>query len=263
MRIPLALALAAGLAACSRPQPSPEYEKARQLHAALVARSPLDPYAQPQMAQVLELLAQVAPDSLDAEAAKALREKVEGELKAQAEERTRRARLVEGAGRPAAPTPEPAAAPLEAAAAPLAEAAAPEARPPSSLTAGTSLAEFQKTKGECFEAKAPARIAGEGGKSIEGQAWGLKESEACKKAHPDEVGRMVLFADGKLLDVRQASEAKEKGVTRRIEGELRPDGTIGLPRGVELPPGAKVQWDQPPPAKPPTGAALPAPAPQR
>lgn len=261
MRISLALALAAGLAACSRPQPSPEYEKARQLHAALVARSPLDPYAQPQMAQVVELLSQVPPDSLDAEAARALREKVEGELKAQAEERTRRARLVEGAGRAAALAPEPAAPSAEAA--PAAEAAAPVERPPSSLAPGTSLTEFQKSQGECFEAKAPARIAGEGGKSIEGQAWGLKESEACKKAHPGTVGRMVLFADGKLLEVREAAEAKVESVTRRVKGELLPDGTIALPKGVELPPGAKVQWDQPPPAKPGPGAASPPPAPQR
>ncbi len=255
MRTPLALTLALALAACQRPQPSADYEQGRALHAALVARSPLDPYAQPQMAEVVELLARVPADSLDAEAARTLREKVDSELKAQAEERTRRARLVAGAGGSAAlPAMAQSAAPADAPPAP-AEQPAPEAeRPASQLSAGTTLAEFQKSQGECFEAKAPARIQGEG-TSVAGQAWGLKETEACKKAHPDEVGRVVLFADGKLLDVRDSAETRvEKGTSKRIEGEVRPDGTYALPKGVELPPGDKVKWDQPP-AKPAPGTA--------
>lgn len=112
MRLPLALALAAALGACSG-GPSPDYEKARQLHGALVARSPLDPYAQPEMAQVLELLSRVPSGSRDAEAAQALREKVEKELRAQAEERSRRAKMLEGTS-PApgsAPAPQPRQAP--------------------------------------------------------------------------------------------------------------------------------------------------------
>jgi len=268
MRIPLALALAlaAALGACQRPQPSPDYERARALHAALVARSPLDPYAQPEMAEVVELLARVPAGSLDAEAAGALRDKVESELRSQAEERTRRARLVEAAGSPVAqPTAAPdgaapSAASSEAPATPAGEPAAPTARPASKLAEGTKLADFQKSQGECFEAKAPARIARADGKAVAGQAWGLKESEACTKAHPDEVGRLVLFADGALLEVREASAAKVEKLTRRVQGELRPDGTIALPQGTEVPPGAKVQWEQAPPAKPQPG---PQPAPAR
>ncbi|MBI5070713.1 MAG: hypothetical protein HZB56_21025 [Deltaproteobacteria bacterium] len=277
MRIPLALALATGLAACQRPQPSPDYEKARQLHAGLVARSPLDPYAQPEMAQVMELLSRVPADSLDAEAARALREKVDAELRAQAEDRTRRARLVEGAGAPVAWAGGAGAAaggestsPSEAPAAPTggdAARAAPQ-RPASTLAEGTALEEFQKAKGDCFEAKAPARIERSDGKAVVGQAWGLKDTEACKKAHPAEVGRLVLFAEGKLLEVREAADAKEQKLERKVQGELRPDGTIALPKGEVLPPGAKLKWEGPTPPKAPAPApapaqGAPAPAPAR
>lgn len=252
MRIALALALAAAAAACQRPQPSPEYQEARAQHAALLARAPLDAYARPEMAEVLALLDRVPPGSADAEPAAALRRRILEEQRAAAEEQARRARLVEQAG---APTPDPGggAAP-EGAGPPPAEAGAATgpARAPSALAAGTTLEDFQRAHGDCFEPRAAARLGQRQGPPLEGVAWGLRDDEACRRANPAEVGRLVLFAGGTLREVREAADAKAVPTTRAVAGTLRPDGTVVLPPGTALPPGATVKWAAPPaPAAPP------------
>jgi hypothetical protein len=136
--------------------------------------------------------------------------------------------------------------------------------------------DFQKAQGDCFEAKGPARIGQREGKPpLQGEAWGLKDAEACRKAHPAEVDRMVLFAGGKLVEVREAREAKATPVTEAVKGVVGKDGAPALAPGLKLPPGAKVTWSppaaQPPaaapgakaaPAQPLPGQPAPSPAPQ-
>lgn len=258
MRTALGLALA--LCACQKPQPSPEYRRARDRHYEIIASYPLEAYARPEMDEVLALLDRVPTDSLDAEVATSLREQIVAERRAIAEEQARRAKLVESAGPSVAWAPAGGGAggggmgagsgstaeggepPPEGA---VAAPAAPS-RPPSKLAPGTPLADFQKAQGECFEAKAPARIGQREGKPLEGEAWGLKDDAACRKAHPDEVGRLALFADGKLVEVREASEAKAAQVTQVVKGVVGKDGTLALPPGTKLPPGASVTWSKPP-----------------
>ncbi len=249
MRIALALALAA--AACQRPQPSPEYQEARELHAALVARAPLDASTRPEMDQVLALLERVPPGSADAEPAAALRRRILDERRAAAEEQARRARLVDQAG---APTPDVGggAVPGGTAAPPAGAGPATAAPPPSALAAGTTLEEFQRAHGDCFEPKAAARIGQRQGAPLDGVAWGLRDDEACRRGNPAEVGRLVLFAGGTLREVREAADAKPVPTTRAVAGTVKPDGTVALPPGTVLPPGATVKWAAPPaPAAPP------------
>lgn len=262
MRTTLALVAAAGLCACQKPQPSPEYQEARQRYAALLAGAPLDAAVRPEMDEVLSLLERVPPRSLDAEAAAALRARILDERRNLADEQARRARMVESAGTPTAwvqGAGGPGGAPGVATLPEEAPAAAPP-RPPSQLAAGTPLADFQKAQGECFEAKAPATIAQREGKALQGEAWGLRESEDCKKSHPDEVGRLVLFADGKLLEVREAKEAKATAVTQNVKGIVGKDGAPALPPGTKLPPGSTLRWSPPPaPQQPPRAPGSPVP----
>jgi len=68
MRPVLLVALAAALAACSRPEPSPEYQEAVARYREVVARHPAEPWLQPELDRVLELLDRVPRRSLDAEA---------------------------------------------------------------------------------------------------------------------------------------------------------------------------------------------------
>lgn len=275
MRTALALALA--LCACQKPQPSPEYRQARDRHYEIIASYPLEAYARPEMDEVLALLDRVPKDSLDAEAATSLRETIVGERRAIAEERARRAKLVETAGPAATWAPGggggggggeggeggTAAEGGEPPPGGAGEAPAGAARPPSQLAPGTPLADFQKAQGACFEAKALARIGQREGKPLEGEAWGLKDDAGCRKAHPAEVGRLALFADGKLIEVREASEAKAAQATQVVKGVAGKDGTtLALPPGTRLPPGAKVTWSPPPASAqaPKPGQEKPAPA---
>jgi hypothetical protein len=252
-----ALALAAVLAlaaACSKPQPSPDYEEARRRYAELLKASPLDAHEKPEMAGVLELLERVPRESLDAEAAAELRKRILDERRALADQAARRAKLLEAAGAPVAGLPagwtgssaEPApAAPAEA-------AASTEARPASELATGTTLDDFKKARGGCFEQKAPARLVRGKEKPVEGVAWGLRDDPACRKQNPAEVGRLVVFSEGKLVEVAEAASAKAQAQQQRVEGTRGADGTISLPPGVKLPPGATVKWDaQAAPAAPP------------
>jgi len=253
MRIALLLALAAAAAACSRPQPSPDYQEARRRHAALLQQSPLDAYEQPDMAAVLELLERVPRESLDAEAAADLRQRILGERQALADQAARRARMLAGAAAPTADIPTAGGAGSASAAPATAEAvpATADARPPSELAGGTSLADFQKSRGPCFEARAPARLVRDG-KTVEGEAWALRDDPACRKQNPAEVGRLVVFSGGKLVEVAEAAAAKAQPMQKAIEGTRRPDGTVALPEGTQLPPGATVKWDPPTaPAAPP------------
>jgi hypothetical protein len=275
MRTALALSLAASLCACHRPQPSPEYRQARDRHFEILASYPLDAYARPEMDEVLSLLERVPPDSLDAEAAASLRDKIVGERRAIAEERVRREKLIESAGKPSTWVAGPAGGAGggpggggSGDAPPAGDAAVGQggqgpARPPSQLAAGTPLAAFQKEQGGCFEAKAPARIGQREGKPLEGEAWGLKDDESCRKAHPAEVGRLALFADGKLVEVREAGEAKATPVTQAVKGVVGKDGTPVLPPGTKLPPGATLKWSPPPagqqPQQPPPAQQKPPP----
>jgi hypothetical protein len=274
MRTALALALAAGACACHRPQPSPEYQQARDKHFALIASYPLDAAGRPEMDEVLGLLERVPKSSLDAEAAAALRDQILGERKAVAEERARRAKLVEAAGTPTAwagtsgstgGSGAPAQAAGGGAAAPAGIAAgeggAAAAAAAPQLEAGMPLADFQKVRGDCAERRAPARILQPDGKSAVGEAWAIRDTEECKKAHPGEAGKLMVFVEGKLAAAPEAGQARATQATQKIEGVAGKDGAPALPPGLKLPPGATVKWNEQPAAAGKPGAPPPAPTP--
>lgn len=254
MRPVLLVALAAALWACTRPEPSPEYQEAVARYREVMARHPDEPWLQPELDRVLELLDRVPHRSLDAEAAGALRQRIVAERAIARQEEQRRTRLVEAAGRPTPAVPER-ADPAEAAATPT---AAPATSPlPGLPPPGTPLADFQRTHGDCFEARAAARIGQPAGGAVDGEAWALKDLAACRTAHPAAAGQLLLFAGGKLLAVRPASAAREEVRTEVVQGARQPDGSMAVvgPDGAvrSLPPGATVQWREGAPAE--AGAA--------
>ena len=234
-------ALAAGalalLAACSHPQPSPDYERARQLWTALVQSRGDAAAEDPRADEVLSLLDRVPKDSADAAAAAELRGRIEGERKAHEEELARRQKLVAGAGAiPAAPLPESRA--------PAAEPQPVQAPP---LVPGMKLEAFRDAYGECFEPKGPVQIStADGGGSRGGERWALKDDAACREKHGQLSGQAVLFTDGALVGVAPAASAKKVEVVRRIEVAPLPDGGLGerVDGGVvPLPPGARLVLD--------------------
>lgn len=236
---PLLLAVAAfsTLLACSRPQPSPDYDRARHLWTTLVQTRGDAAAEDPGADEVLALLDRVPRDSADAAAAAELRGRIEGERKAHVEELARRQRLVAGAG--AAP-----GAPAAESGAPAAEPLPP---PPAALRVGMKLEAFREAYGDCFESKGPVKLApADGGDARAGEMWVMKEDERCSEKHSQLKGEAVLFAEGALVGIAPAASAKRVQVVRQVELAPLPDGGLGerVDGGVvPLPPGAEVVLD--------------------
>jgi hypothetical protein len=244
---PVLLAL---LAACSRPAPSPDYLAAREKHAAVLAAHPDDAPIQSEIDEVLALLERVPEGSLDAPAARELRERILAERKAWQERALERATLVDRAGEtPAWPSATSIGRP----------ATAPPIRP------GMSLEELRALHGDCLERQAGEfRVAGADGKDRPVEAWGVSAAAECRERYAAHVESRVLVADGAVVAVRPAPEATpvpaETVVERRVEREVElvpvQGGGWGVRRAdgsVEpLPAGAQVRTAD--------GAPLPAPA---
>jgi hypothetical protein len=235
----LALGALAILLACSRPQPSPDYDRARQLWTSLVQSRGDAAAEDPRADEVLVLLDRVPKDSSDAAAAAELRGRIEGERKAHVEELARRQKLVAGAGSipsvPAAPG------------GPAAEDVRPSRPAAPALVPGMKLEAFREGYGDCFESKGPVQLSSpDGGASRPAEMWVMKGDAACRDKHPQLAGQAALFAAGALVGMAPVASAKTVQVRRQVELAPLPDGGLGerVDGGVvPLPPGAEIIMD--------------------
>jgi hypothetical protein len=238
------IALALAVLACSKPQPSPEYEQARTIWNGLVKARTTDAATDPQADEVLALLARVPKRSLDYEAATALTEYIQGERKTAAEAQARRAAILEKAGQePAMPSTSGGGGGSGDAVA--AATGGGPASWPASLAPGMKLEEFQASYGPCFHEQGPAELsARDGGSSRSARVWSMNDTADCREKHGDLVGKIVLFADGQLASVNAASDLKKVDVKREVQLGSLPDGGVGMRVDggvVPLPPGATLQ----------------------
>jgi hypothetical protein len=238
----LAMFAFAALLACSRPQPSPDYERARQLWTSLVQARGEAAAEDPRADEVLALLDRVPKESLDAPAAAELRGRIEAERKSHVEELARRQRLVAGAGE----APDMPAGSGAAAAEGPAEPGPPPARVPA-LVVGMKLDEFRASFGDCFDSKESVQLTSpDGGRPRAGQMWVMKDEEGCRGKYPQLAGQVVLFADGVLAGVSPAAAVKRVETVRPVELGTLPDGGLGerVDGGVvPLPEGARLLLD--------------------
>ncbi|MGI5862114.1 MAG: hypothetical protein ACOX6T_08645 [Myxococcales bacterium] len=212
--------------ACNRAgPPSAEYAEAREKWSALV-RDQLDEAAlAPEADEVLALLGQVDPKSIDAPYASELRaeiEKARAEAKAQAEARAKALEAAEAALRPVvADTPdfEEPSSPEPADEPPAQAAAAPDAgqtdkgQPVEDMPAS----DFRTKFARCFEFKNDSLVNGLAG----GQVWGLKDLSICRDLHPTFVSNSVLLYEDKVAAIRPNEElAPKKYVV--MDGKLLP-----------------------------------------
>jgi hypothetical protein len=233
----LALGALALLLACSRPpQPSPDYEQARQLWTSLVQARGDAAAEDPGADEVLALLDRVPSGSADAQAAAELRGRIEGERKAHLEELARRQQLVAGAGATSGGMPEPGA-----------PAAEPKPAPASALVVGMKLESFREIYGDCFASRGAVQITSpDGGAPRNGEMWVMKDVPACREKHPALVGEAVLSFEGAVAGMAPVASAKRTQVVREIELAPLPDGGLGerVDGGVvPLPPGAEIILD--------------------
>ncbi len=241
------LGLALLLVACSRPRPSPEYDRARTLWGEIVRARPAAPADDPRSDEVLRLLDAVPRDSADAADASALRDRIARERAEGAAERARREELARRAG-PAEALPAPSAAPGNGG--PTRAGGAPQqpALPP--LATGMKLDDFRAAYGSCFAPGGAVQITSTERSPRAGEMWVMKDDPRCREAHPSLVGQTVLFADGTIAGVSPVSAMKRIEVRREVQLAPLPDGSTGMVVDgavVPLPPGTTVA--------PPAGAA--------
>ncbi len=181
---------------CSRHRdPSPEFSRASEAFNKLYAQRLDDAFLDPRMRELEALLQRVPADSLDAQAAADLLNRIrEGRARMQkalddAEAAAAAARtpstvsnaprevLAETAPRPVAVTPP--------------DAGSPEAVQP---TAGMPLAEFNRRFADCFQIAGPVDVQGAGARD----SYELVDVSRCRTAHPRFVDAIVV-ADGQAL----------------------------------------------------------------
>jgi hypothetical protein len=184
----LAVVLLLVLTGCARKEPSPEYTRASERFNKLYAKELDDAYVDPAIHEVEALLEKVPADSLDAQAAGQLLNRI----------RTNRSHIEQAAkdrekamaNANAAPTfsgpsviPPPTPSGTSHAAAPP-----PDAGPPSAPTAGMSMRDFNRLFGDCFEQAGPVEVNGRGPRD----SYTMVDSDRCRRAMPGLTSSIVL-----------------------------------------------------------------------
>lgn len=188
----LSLTLLASLSTACRPaaEASADFEEASNLWLATVVDAE-EPGRDPRAAQALTLARKVPANSIDADAAKSLIQRIEetrrneaeaaAELQAQLEEAAKQPRAVQGERDPQEEGDE-----------------GEEDATPESLQVGMSQADFKTLFGACVRVDSEF-VEARG--SRKGQAFVLVDSAKCKEAHPELGTDLVYVLDGKVYNV--------------------------------------------------------------
>lgn len=185
------LAAALALAGCRKPQPSPEFAQANELHSRLYAAQLDDAYLDPEMSQVEELLGEVPSSSSDFAAARELAAHIESERARVEAERQARQEAIAEALRPTPFAFSDSPAPSPPQAAPAAEE--PDAGAAQPLP-GMTRAEFVGRFSGCFRTRDPIEVEGRGRL----ETWELKDIANCRDRHPGFSAQYVLVEGGQV-----------------------------------------------------------------
>ena len=185
----LAVVLLLVLAGCARKEPSPEFTRASERFNKLYAKELDDAYVDPAMHEVEALLEKVPADSLDAQAAAQLLNRIR-ENRSRIEQTTKDREKALAAAR-TAPTfsgqsvspPPPPPQSARPASAPVVDAG-----PPSSPTAGMAMRDFHRLFGDCFEPAGPVEVTGRGPRD----SYTMVDSDRCRRAMPAMANSVVL-----------------------------------------------------------------------
>ncbi len=208
----LAFAILLGLApaACRRDSgPSAEYEEAARRFRTLYAQKLDAAYLDPQIGEIEAQLQRVPADSLDANGARELLQRIqEGRARMQDAASARdkavatAREIPPGTSMPTLTPPEPARKPE-----------APDAGPPDAgLTGpqtGTSASELVAGFRGCFQRTAPIQVEGRGMR----EAWELADRTSCRLEYPGHVGVVLLIEQGQVLTLLPKSAVRTETVT--------------------------------------------------
>lgn len=210
--------------------------------------------------EVLALLKQVDPKSIDAPPAAALQAEIEkgqreaAEAEAALQKQLAQARAaarsdpstISGSGAPASET--------KPASDVSAMAGSPDDKQPRQ---GMSASELEQKFGRCFEPKSDAMVGG----AMGGKVWALKDLGKCRELFKDFVGRSVLVFDGKVDSIRPNAELAPKKL-KLVDGKLVPADEKDLqppaPTPQAAPQASAPSYVAPQPIAPPEPGAVPA-----
>jgi hypothetical protein len=187
---------------CTRKSgPSQDYAEASTRYTQLYGQKGEDAYLDPAMDEIVAQLQRVPPSSSDAPAAQDLLTKIKaGKADAQAQADALKKDLAvlresppPGAFHPSPPSPPP----------PQVATAAPDSgkNGPSEPAAGTSLSDFQKRWGDCFDLDKPINVVGVGMRDV----YLLRDYHRCKDALPGFDQRVVLADSQQIIGVMPKS----------------------------------------------------------
>ena len=192
----LAVLAVAGSGCSRRREPSPEFSRASEAFNKLYAQRLDDAYLDPKMHEVEALLQRVPTDSLDAEAASQLLNRIhEGRARMQkAQDETEAASVA--ARTPSTVSNAPREATAESVPKPAAVPPPPDAGPLEAIqpTAGMPMADFNRRFADCFQIAGPVNVQGAGAKD----SYELVDSSRCRTAHPGFADAIVV-ADGQAV----------------------------------------------------------------
>jgi hypothetical protein len=210
--IATAVLLALAPTACRRDSgPSADYEEASRRFRTLYAQKLDEAYLDPQMGEIEAQLQRVPADSLDAEGARALLQRIqEGRARLRQEASAREKavaaarELPPGTSLPG-PTPEPRAPP------PPVEP--PDAGPPDAgLTGpqvGTPASELVAGFRGCFRRGAPLEVEARGVR----ETWELADRTSCRLEYPGHGDVLLVIEEGRVLTLLPKSAVRTVTVT--------------------------------------------------
>lgn len=183
---------------------SPEYDEARQRFSKIYGQKLDEAFLEPEMDAIEALLQQVPPDSMDAQSANELQQRINnGRAKMERLRQEREAAMVSARQRdtvpPSAPLPESDPTPP-------APQATNDAGPPSSgPVVGSPASELVAGYLGCFQRSSSITVKDRGPR----EAWEISAGRArCSQVFPTFVGQVVLIEEGKVLTVLPKSSVQ-------------------------------------------------------
>ncbi|QQR47988.1 hypothetical protein JKA73_18930 [Myxococcus xanthus] len=200
--------------ACRRepPAPSAEYEEAARRFRELYAQKLDEAFLDPQVGEIEAQLQRVPADSLDAEGARELLQRIKDGRQRMAAAVNERDEAVASArelppGSYTAPSTEeqaPPAAPVEAP-----DAGSPDAGAGGGPQAGTAASELVAGFRGCFQRGTPIDVQGRGMR----ETWQLADRTACRLEYPQHQDSFLLIEEGKVLTLLPKSAVQTVPVT--------------------------------------------------
>jgi hypothetical protein len=212
------------LSACRKElgPPSAEYEEARQRFSKLYGQKLDEAFLEPEMDAIESLLQQVSPDSMDAQSAKELEQRIkDGRARMERLRQEREAAIAaarQGGSAASAPSATPAPAPT-----PAPQEDRDAGPSPGGPVVGSPASELVAGYLGCFQRQSrPINVKDRGPR----EAWEMSDRARCNQVFSAFVGQLLIIEEGKVLAVLPKSTVE---TIYPDAGPAKPPAPGGIP----------------------------------